>query len=292
MSDAIVVEGKQKSMMVKPNRNRNDERIEEGERELQELEEAQRKQAEEAEAAEKDAQEDEHLSAEEKSFKKRYGDLRRHSQKKEKELSDRIEALEKQLSQPTNKGTIEAPKGDEDLEAWSKKYPDVAKVVEKLARKIASEELSRTKQKFEDLETFAQETKLSRAEAEILRAHPDFEDLRDSDAFHDWAESKPKWVQDALYENADDADAVIGVLDFYKAENRKKPGPKPKAEREAAKDAVSRRERTTPKDDSGEYLYSESQVNRMSAREYEEHEEEIMKAIKSGQFLYDMSAAR
>ena len=47
--------------------------------------------------------EEEPKNAEEKTFKKRYGDLRRHSQQKEKELQVKIEELSKQLSEATKK---------------------------------------------------------------------------------------------------------------------------------------------------------------------------------------------
>ena len=44
------------------------------------------------------AQEEDDLGAEEKNFKKRYGDLRRHSQKKEEEFNAKIEALEARVT--------------------------------------------------------------------------------------------------------------------------------------------------------------------------------------------------
>ena len=40
----------------------------------------------------------------------------------------------------------------------------------------------------------------------------------ESDTFHDWAEEQPKWVQDALYENADDPASVVRVIDLYKSD--------------------------------------------------------------------------
>ena len=58
------------------------------------------------------AQEDDELSAEEKNFKKRYCDLRRHQQDKEKEFNAKIEALESQLSKAANKQLV-LPKTDE-----------------------------------------------------------------------------------------------------------------------------------------------------------------------------------
>ena len=76
-----------------------------------------------------EAQEDDSkLSAEEKNFKKRYGDLRRHQQKKEEEFTAKIEALEAQLTKAANKELV-LPKTDEELEAWSKEYPDVASII-------------------------------------------------------------------------------------------------------------------------------------------------------------------
>ena len=76
---------------------------------------------------------EETLSAEEKSFKKRYGDLRRHMQEKEKEWDEKFKAFEKRLE----KESIIPPKSDEDIEEWAKEYPDIAGVVETIAAKKA-----------------------------------------------------------------------------------------------------------------------------------------------------------
>ena len=48
--------------------------------------------------------------------------------------------------------------------------------------------------------------------------HPDFVQIREDDKFHNWAKDQPKWVQDALYENQDDAKSVSRVLDLYKTD--------------------------------------------------------------------------
>ena len=74
---------------------------------------------------ETEAQEDDSsLSAEEKSFKKRYGDLRRHMQDKEKEWNEKLKALE---IKSKREGII-PPKSDEDIEelntAVKNKYDD------------------------------------------------------------------------------------------------------------------------------------------------------------------------
>ena len=114
----------------RPTKNRNQERIEEAEKELEQLS----SQAEGdgvSEATEKvtssevseDGKEDANLSKEELTFKKRYGDLRRHLADKEKGWNDRIENLEKQLNLAT-KNELVLPKSEDEIDAWSKKYPD------------------------------------------------------------------------------------------------------------------------------------------------------------------------
>ena len=82
------------------------------------------------------AQEEDDLGAEEKNFKKRYGDLRRHSQKKEEEFNAKIAALEAKLDK-ASKQELVLPKTDEELEAWAKEYPDVAGIIESIADKKA-----------------------------------------------------------------------------------------------------------------------------------------------------------
>ena len=55
-----------------------------------------------------------------------------------------------------------------------------------------------------------------KAEAELMQMHPDFDEIRDSDEFHEWAEEQPKWVQDALYENDNDARSAARAIDSTK----------------------------------------------------------------------------
>ena len=93
------------------------------------------KQEEEPQA---EAQEDEELSAEEKNFKKRYGDLRRHSQQQQVTLQKQIDELRSQLQSSTEK-QIKLPKSEEELNEWARAYPDVAKIVETIAIKKAKE---------------------------------------------------------------------------------------------------------------------------------------------------------
>ena len=243
---------------------------------------------EEQASQEGEAQEDDDtgLSAEEKSFKKRYGDLRRHMQEKEKEWNERLEALEKRKATDA----VVAPKSDEDIEAWAKQYPDVAGIVEKIASKKAKEMFSKAESRLKELDEAHNEALRMKAENAIRKAHDDFDDLRQSDSFHDWAEAQPKWVKDALYENADDPASVIRVIDLYKVDNGMTTGAK-RDNRKAAASTVAKGTRTSidAKGISGQI--KESDVAKMSAKEFEARQDEIQAAMASGKFVYDMSGA-
>ena len=156
-------------------------------------------------------------NAEERTFKKRYGDLRRHSQEKEKEYQKRLKDLESQLDNATKK-EMKLPKSDEDLEAWAKEYPDVAKIVETIAMKKAREQSEQLEKKIKQIDEMNISAAKERAEVELLKLHPDFDEIRDSDDFHEWAEEQPKWVQDALYDNDNDARSAARAIDLYKVD--------------------------------------------------------------------------
>jgi hypothetical protein len=236
-----------------------------------------------------EAQEDDtELSAEEKNFKKRYGDLRRHQQKKEEEFTAKIKALEEQLSKAAKQELV-LPKTDEELEAWSKEYPDVAAIIESIADKKSKNAAKDLEERMAELEEMRLDAQRNKAEAELVKMHPDFIEIRQDDTFHDWAKEQPKWVQDALYENMDDAKSVARVIDLYKVDkgitNKKKPKPAEKA----AASSVKTKSAATPEPDESAKMIRESEVAAMSIKEYEKRADEIMEAQRSGNFIYDIT---
>lgn len=272
---------------VNPNHNnRNRKRIEEDEKEIQELEGKTQEEEEVAvEATEEEPEvEDKNLSREEKSFKKRYGDVRRHMQQKEKDWEEKFAALEARLSQEN----IRPPKSDEDIESWAAEYPDVASIVETIAAKKAQEMFSKAEDRLQRLDAKEAEMSRSSAEQDIRKAHPDFDKLREADEFHDWVDDQPKWVQDALYENSDDAASVIRVIDLYKVDNGMTKSDYA-AKRKAAAGTVKKASKASVDAEDTSGSFKESDIARMSAQEYEKQEEAITKAIQTGKFIYDLS---
>lgn len=234
----------------------------------------------------KEDKDTEELSSEEKSFKKRYGDLRKHMANKEAEWKEELERVQKEAKLQA----ILPPKSDEDIEAWTKENPDIAAVVEKIAEKRAQKLFDKANLRLEELDKITQATETAKAEAAIAKAHPDFFDLRDQDDFHDWAEEQPKWVQDALYENADDPASVIRVIDLYKVDKGLTTKQKRVKTADAAKEVKAK---VAPQLDADETKgqIKESDVARMSDKEFEDNEEKIRVAQQTGKFIYDISGS-
>lgn len=270
-------------------RNANKKRIEDEEKEIEELIKANKGEVDDPQE-ESEVVEPEPEGAEEKTFKKRYGDLRRHSQKKESDLQKQIDDLKTQLEASTKK-QIQYPKSEDELTQWMEQYPDVAKIVETIAMKKAHEQTSEFESKFRQIDEMKHEAKREKAEAELMRIHPDFEEIRDGDEFHDWVEEQPKWVQDALYDNDTDAVSAARAIDLYKADKGITGKKTSSAEKDAAKAVGTRTERSSPEGDETKSYIKESDVNRMTADQYEKMQDEIAEAIRTGKFIYDLSGS-
>ena len=231
-------------------------------------------------------EDDSKLEPEERTFKKRYGDLRRHMETKEKEWNEKFESLK---DSSERKGVV-PPKSDEDIEEWSRNYPDVAGIVETIAAKKAQELFSKADARLQQIDKAEEEANRIKAENRIRESHSDFDDLRSSDAFHDWADEQPKWVKDALYENMDDPASVVRVIDLYKIDNGLTKDIK-KATSKAAASSVGRGSRTKVDAEGSSRQIKESEVAKMSADEFEKRADSINEAIKSGRFVYDVSGS-
>ena len=263
----------------------NEEKRKMEEEELEQMLKEQKGEVEEA----AEPEEEEPTNAEEKTFKKRYSDLRRHQQQQAEDFKKQIAELRTQLDSATKK-EMKLPKSDEDIEKWAEEYPDVAAIVETIAMKKASEQSSALEERIKAIDEMQLSATKEKAEAALMQIHPDFDEIRDSDEFHEWADQQPKWVQDALYENDNDARSAARAIDLYKADmgiGKKKP----KSDKDAAKSVSTKNSRSKPQENEEASYLKESDVQKMSAREYEKRSDEIMEAIRSGKFIYDVSGS-
>jgi len=282
MSDVTQVEVEPSKVAFVSRPYSKDEKLKKDEEELEQLLEEQKQDASTEEV------ESEPTTAEEKTFKKRYSDLRRHQQKQTEELKTEINALKSQLEQSTKK-QIKLPKSDEDIETWAKEYPDVAAIVETIAMKKAAEQSASLEQRVKALDDMQQDVSKQRAETELLQMHPDFDEIRNDDDFHAWADEQPKWIQDALYENDNDARSAARAIDLYKADRNLTT--KKTSNKDAAKSVSTKGKRNKPVENESSSFLRESEVQRMTAKEYESRSDEIMEAIRQNKFVYDLSGS-
>ena len=286
----MVVDATPKKTAFMDKRSTHEDRIKKDEEELELLKKQAQGETEEPVTEEKAEDEEEPKNAEEKTFKKRYGDLRRHSQEKEREFQKQLDDLKIQLEKATKK-EIKLPKTEAEIDEWAKQYPDVAVIVETIAIKKAKEQSQALEKKIKEIDELNAKTTKERAEVQLLQMHPDFAEIRESDDFHEWADEQPKWVQDALYENTEDARSAARAIDLYKSDRNIGKPTKSKSSESAATEIKAKNTRSVPDIEGKSNKITESQVQAMSAQEYEKNADRVMEAIRTGNFVYDISGS-
>ena len=286
----MVVDATPKKTAFMDKRSTHEDRIKKDEEELELLKKQAEGETEEPVTEEKAEDEEKPKNAEERTFKKRYGDLRRHSQEKEREFQKQLDDLKVQLEKATKK-EIKLPKSEAEIEEWAKEYPDVAGIVETIAIKKAKEQSDALEKRIKEIDELNAKTTKDRAEVELLKIHPDFADIRESDDFHEWADEQPKWVQDALYENSEDARSAARAIDLYKSDRDIGKKEKVNSSKEAAKAVSTKTQKTVPDAESKNSMIRESDIQKMTADEYEANADAIMEAIRAGNFIYDVSGS-
>ena len=272
-------------------RNANARRIAEEEAEIAKLSDPQAEEDKTEEQAEpesvaKEQQVDakEPDTGEERTYKKRYDDIR----KLQSNTAAELKAIKAQLENAKEQGIVRPPKSDEDIQAWADKYPDVAAIVETIAEKKAQEKFSFAEERLREIDEMSAEANRSKSMDAIRESHSDFDSLKESDEFHDWAGEQPKWVQDALYENQDDPRSVVRVIDLYKVDKGLDTKSRKKSSKAAASAVVTKRT-TKPTQAETDVSFTESMISKMSIHEFEKNQDAIMEAQRSGKFIYDLS---
>jgi len=138
-------------------------------------------------------------NAEERVFKKRYDDLKRHYDSTLGKHKDEVRTLRTQLEHSSKQ--FVPPKSKDELEAWRREYPDVYDMVETIAMTKADTRAKEMEDKYQNLQVQQEQISREKAEVELLKAHPDFQDIRSKDEFHEWAARQDPVIQGWLYEN-------------------------------------------------------------------------------------------
>ena len=220
------------------------------------------------------------VNAEDKVFKKRYDDLKRHYDSAVNNHKEEVFKLKNQLENSTN---FIPPKDKKELEEWRKEYPDVYDVIKTVAYQEADEKNKQLNDKLAKLQVDQQKVSKDRAEVELLKLHPDFSKIRESQDFHDWAAVQDSVIQSWLYDNFDNSNLAARAIDLYKMDRgiKKLESNKKDVRKEASK-SVTSTARSSEKDIKGKKVWSIAEIQKLKPSEYVKVEEEIDKARLEG----------
>ena len=221
-------------------------------------------------------------NAEERVFKKRYDDLKRHYDSTLGKHKDEVRTLRTQLEQSSKQ--FVPPKSKDELEAWRKEYPDVYDMVETIAMTKADTRAKEMEDKYQNLQVQQEQISREKAEVELLKAHPDYKDIRQKDEFHEWAAKQDPTIQGWLYENTSNAQLAARAIDLYKMDkgvSKLSKKQETAVKKEAAK-AITKTAKATETELPKKKVWSNAEISKMSVNEYEKYEEEIDKAVREG----------
>jgi len=221
-------------------------------------------------------------NAEERVFKKRYDDLKRHYDSTLGKHKDEVRTLRTQLEQSSKQ--FVPPKSKDELESWSKEYPDVYEMVETIAMNKADTRAKEMETKYQNLQVQQEQINREKAEVELLQEHPDYKDIRSKDEFHDWAAKQDPVIQGWLYENASNASLAGRAIDLYKMDkgvSKLSKKQETAVKKEAAK-AITKTAKATETELPKKKVWSNAEISKMSVREYAKYEEDIDKAVREG----------
>jgi hypothetical protein len=213
--------------------------------------------------------------AEDRVFKKRYDDLKKHYDSTINKHKEELTSLRTQLESSTKQ--FVPPKSKEELEAWRKEYPDVYDMVETIAIDKATTQTAELENKYKNIQLQQEQIAKEKAEVELLKLHPDFNDIRAKDDFHEWAEQQDPTIQSWLYENTSNSKLAARAIDLYKMDRGQSTLTKKEekdVKKEAAK-AISKTKKATDSDIPKKKIWTTTEISKLKPHQFEKFEKEI-----------------
>ena len=147
-------------------------------------------------------------------YKKRYDDLKRYYDRKLGEWTSKENDLKTQLRE--NRPKYTPPKSKEELDSFKKDYPDIYGVVETVSHLQSENQMQTLQEEVDSLKKQNSALAQREAQLELARIHPDYNDIKESDDFHNWADSQPMEIKSWIYENNSDGKLAARAIDLYK----------------------------------------------------------------------------
>ena len=216
-------------------------------------------------------------------YKKRYDDLKRYYDRKLGEWTSKENDLKTQLRE--NRPKYTPPKSKEELDSFKKDYPDIYGVVETVSHLQSENQMQNLQEEVDSLKKQNQALAQREAQLELGRLHPDFSEIKESDDFHNWADSQPMEIKSWIYENNSDGKLAARAIDLYKKDRGfgldKKTEKKTTTQNQGA-DLLVKTNEQVQVPQSNEGVFSRSDIAKMSDEEFMQYEKDIVKAQREG----------
>ena len=220
-------------------------------------------------------------------YKKRYDDLKRYYDRKLGEWNNKEQDLKVQLQE--NRPKYQPPKSKEELEAFKNDYPDIYGVVETVSHLQSQNEVKSLQDELEGLKKANSTLQQKEAALELSKYHPDFEEIKESDDFHNWADTQPMEIKNWIYENNSNGALAARAIDLYKKDRGlgldKKTKTEKKQPNNQGADLLVKTNEQTQVPDSKEVLFKRSDIQRLSDAEFMKYEKDILKAQREGRII-------
>jgi len=218
-------------------------------------------------------------------YKKRYDDLKRYYDRKLGEWNSKESDLKVQLQE--NRPKYQPPKSKEELEAFKNDYPDIYGVVETVSHLQSQNEVKTLQEELESLKKANITLQQKEAALELSKYHPDFEEIKESDDFHNWADTQPMEIKNWIYENNSNGALAARAIDLYKKDrglgfDKKTTKKQPKNE---GADLLVKTNEQTQVPQSKEPFFKRSDIKKLSDEEFMKYEKDILKAQREGRII-------
>jgi len=216
-------------------------------------------------------------------YKKRYDDLKRYYDRKLGEWNSKESDLKTQLRE--NRPKYTPPKSKEELDSFKKDYPDIYGVVETVSHLQSENQMQTLQEEVDSLKKQNSALAQREAQLELARIHPDYNNIKESDDFHNWADSQPMEIKTWIYENNSDGKLAARAVDLYKKDRGlgldKKTETKTVQKNDGA-DLLVKTNEQVQIPQTNESFYNRDDIAKMSDEEFMQYEKDIVKAQREG----------
>jgi len=230
----------------------------------------------------------------EDTWKKRYGDLRRFSQQKEKETEKTVRELQDQINKLTVAKSMEGlPKTAEEVAAWKEQYKDSYDIIVTVATSSLQSQMQALQNQIDSLKTTNEETEQEKAAAILTTLVPNWKSFNEDPQFIKWIMDPVRSEFKSIVYDSVDPYKIAEVLKMYMAVTGKTTPLKTEPKKEVNNVNAALAVQTPPSVELGnnqeKTIIRESEVAKLSRKDFEKFEDVIDQARREGRFVYDLS---